>query len=363
MKTWFTKILGVGAVALLLTACEKDEDKAVIYPNGGPTLTASATTLGTLSIDNATKEAVTFNWTGADYGYTAAVTYTLQLDMKGNDFKSPSEFTTTASKRTFTVAELNSTLLGLGIAPGSAGQLDARVISNVSNNTDYSQLSGVTSLTATPYLSVVNYPSLYVPGEYQSWAPEKAPRIASPASNGTYEGYVNFASASDGRFKFTSAPNWTTTNYGLSGTITTDPTTKVISGALSADGSAGNLTVPAAGYYRLVANVPSLTWTATPTTWAAIGSATPGGWDNETPLTYNTATGTWSATMALSAGGELKFRANNSWDINYGDTKADGTLEFGVPDNIKGPTAAGSYLVTLDLSQGAGNYTYSIRKN
>ncbi|UOR03505.1 SusE domain-containing protein [Hymenobacter aerilatus] len=360
MKTWFTKILGVGAVALLLTACEKEDEKTVIHPSGGPTLTASSTALGTLSMDNAAKEAVTFNWTAPNYGYAAAVTYTLQLDVKGNNFKSPSEFTTTSSSRTLTVSELNSALLALGIAPGSAGQLDVRVKSDVGSNTAYAQLSSVTSLTATPYLSVIAYPSLYVPGDYQGWAPDKAPRVASPTNNGTYEGYINFASASP--FKFTSTPSWANTNYGLVGTVTTNATTKVTSSSLSTDGGAGNLSVPTAGYYRIVVDIPNLTWTATPTTWAAIGSATPGGWDNQTPLTYNATTGTWSAVMTLSANGELKFRANNGWDINYGDNKADGVLDFNA-DNIKGPAAAGSYLVTLDLSQGAGNYTYSIRKN
>lgn len=361
MTTWFTKLLRVGTVALLLTACEKDDDKTIIQPNGGPTLTASATALGTLSGDNAAKMAVTFTWTPPDYGYAAGVTYTLQLDVKGNNFKTPKEYTTTASTLTLTVAELNSALLALGVAPGAAGQLDARVKSDVSSNAAYSQLSGTTALTASPYLSVIAYPSLYVPGDYQGWSPDKAPKIASPSNNGTYEGYVNFASASP--FKFTSAPNWDNTNYGISGTVATNPTTKAVSGTLSTDGSAGNLTVPAAGYYRLVANVPNLTWTATPTTWAAIGSATPKSWDGDTPLTYDPTTRTWSAVMNLSAGGELKFRANGAWDINYGDTKADGTLDFNASDNIKGPTAAGSYLVTLDLSQGAGNYTYSIRKN
>lgn len=151
MKTWFTKLLGVGAVALLLTACEKDEDRAVVYPSGGPTLTASSTSLGTLSMDNAAKEAVTFSWTPPNYGYAAAVTYTLQLDVKGNNFKAPSEFITSAASRTLTVSELNGVLLSLGIVPGSTGQLDVRVKSDVNNSTAYSQLSDVTSLTATPY--------------------------------------------------------------------------------------------------------------------------------------------------------------------------------------------------------------------
>ena len=56
---------------------------------------------------------------------------------------------------------------------------------------------------------------------------------------------------------------------------------------------------------------------------------------------------------------EIKFRANDAWDINLGDTKADGLLEPG-GDNIK-VAVAGKYLVTLNLSVG-GNYTYVLTK-
>jgi hypothetical protein len=42
----------------------------------------------------------------------------------------------------------------------------------------------------------------------------------------------------------------------------------------------------------------------------------------------------------------MKFRANNNWDFNFGDTGADGTLEAG-GTNI---STAGTYLITLDLS-------------
>jgi hypothetical protein len=42
----------------------------------------------------------------------------------------------------------------------------------------------------------------------------------------------------------------------------------------------------------------------------------------------------------------MKFRANNNWDFNFGDTGAD-TQEAG-GTNIS--TTAGTYLITLDLS-------------
>ncbi len=55
--------------------------------------------------------------------------------------------------------------------------------------------------------------------------------------------------------------------------------------------------------------------------------------------------------------GEFKFRANNAWDINYGDTGGDGTLEVN-GDNLT--ATAGTYTITLNFSD-AANPTYTIQ--
>ncbi len=55
--------------------------------------------------------------------------------------------------------------------------------------------------------------------------------------------------------------------------------------------------------------------------------------------------------------GEFKFRANDAWDLNYGDKGADGTLEAG-GDNIK-LTAAGNYTIRFDPVK----LTYTVKKN
>ena len=62
-------------------------------------------------------------------------------------------------------------------------------------------------------------------------------------------------------------------------------------------------------------------------------------------MVYNPATNVWTVTTTLKAD-EFKFRANNGWDINLGGNMQD--LSYG-GDNIK-VTEAGTYLVTLDLS-------------
>ena len=57
---------------------------------------------------------------------------------------------------------------------------------------------------------------------------------------------------------------------------------------------------------------------------------------------------------------KLRFRANDAWDWNYGDTGADVLLDLG-GDNIAVPTG-GNYTVVLDLSN-PREYTYSLTLN
>lgn len=57
--------------------------------------------------------------------------------------------------------------------------------------------------------------------------------------------------------------------------------------------------------------------------------------------------------------GEFKFRANNAWDVNYGDNGGDGTLEIGGTNIV---STAGNYTITIDFSN-ATNPTYTIVQN
>jgi hypothetical protein len=345
MKNWFSKIFPIVLVIAILS-CEKDEQRLVVIPGAVPVLSASTATPA-LKLEDASKEAVKFTWTAADFNYPAGVTYTLQLAKKGTDFKETVDFNAGAAlSKTYTVADLNTALLRLGISAGSLGQLDVRVKAAVSTKVA-TLTSGTAAISATPYLVIIQYPSLYVPGGYQGWSPDKAPKIASVKDNKVYEGYVNFGDASE--FKFTDAPNW---NNGIFGDQGDGTTKKIVS-------PGNNFKVPSGGYYLLKADLNDKSWDAVKTSWGLIGSGTPGGWGGDTDMVYDAATGTWSLTVNLTAD-EIKFRANDDWGINFGDTKADGLLEYG-GDNIKVPVA-GNYTVTLNLSIG-GNYSYTLKKN
>jgi len=354
MKSWFNYVFMACLALTTLASCEKDEDRLILAEPTPLALTSSATSVS-LNSATATTEALQLSWTPADYGFSAAVTYTVQLDKQGGTFDAPVNISAGSSTSlSVTGATLNQNLLRLGLAPNNAGQFAVRVMAAIARpSSDPSNMvySNTATVSATPYLVLIDYPSLYVPGDYQGWTPATAPKIASVKDNKVYEGYIYFSKASP--VKITSAPNWDSTNYGTGG-----------DGKLSSAGNSENLTIADAGYYLVKADVNTLTWSATKTTWSVIGAATPGGWDTDTPLTFDPTTNTWTAALDLKAG-ELKFRANNAWDINYGDgdskngAAADGLLDFNA-DNIA-VTAAGRYLVTLNLSN-AGNYTYTLTR-
>lgn len=183
-------------------------------------------------------------------------------------------------------------------------------------------------------------PFLYVPGNHQGWAPATAPFVHSTDFM-NYSGFVSL----DGEFKFTSEKSWDGVNYGAGAK----------DGTLSTDGGAGNLKAEK-GFYLLKANISSLTWSAVLIqTFGLIGSATDGGWDTSTPMTFDAAKSEYSITAALKDG-ELKFRANDAWDVNLGGNPEH--LTFGGA-NIA--VKAGTYKITLSLSD-AQKYTCTIAK-
>jgi len=201
--------------------------------------------------------------------------------------------------------------------------------------------------------------NIAVPGNHQGWNPAEAPLLAaSVLGNTDYEGFVWL----DGDFKFIAPDgdgnfNWGNLDWGDASGENGSYTQ-----VLTADGE-GNIGA-AAGYYLVKADTEALTYSIELTNWGVIGNATPNGWDSDTDMVYDPATQTWSVTLDLTAqtapDNGIKFRANDGWDLNIGDTDADGTMEFG-GSNI-GIAEDGNYTITLDLSNPRA-YTYSVVKN
>ncbi|MFN7117910.1 MAG: SusF/SusE family outer membrane protein [Saprospiraceae bacterium] len=83
-----------------------------------------------------------------------------------------------------------------------------------------------------------------------------------------------------------------------------------------------------------------------------IGSATPGGWDADTDMT-DKGDGTFQLLIALKDG-EAKFRANDSWDTNWGG--GDFPKGIGTQNGPNIPVKAGTYKVTFKPATGEYNF-------
>jgi hypothetical protein len=124
--------------------------------------------------------------------------------------------------------------------------------------------------------------------------------------------------------------------------------------------------VDEAGYHRFKVDIANLTYEIYPVeSFGVIGTATPGSWDNSTAMEYDVDNGTWSVTLDLAAGA-LKFRANNSWDVNYGPEDSNAlTGKLISTDAAITISENGNYTVTIDMSRSndAHTYTYVVTKN
>jgi hypothetical protein len=87
--------------------------------------------------------------------------------------------------------------------------------------------------------------------------------------------------------------------------------------------------------------------------WGLVGDATDNGWNGPDMEMYQTGTNQYALYADLTAG-EMKFRFNEDWGVNYGDNDTNGSLEPGGA-NIPIPNP-GTYFVTLDLD----NLTYTV---
>jgi len=100
------------------------------------------------------------------------------------------------------------------------------------------------------------------------------------------------------------------------------------------------------------------------TSWGLVGSATPKGWDDSLPdlkfTEESVRKGLWVLKDIALEKGEIKFRLNNDWNVNYGDTKGDGLLDMH-GENIK--IEAGVYDLILDLTDESNPHYSLLRKS
>lgn len=304
-------------------------DPVLSAPSAGATITLT---------EEHSNDSLSFSWKKAEFGFPAAVIYTVQAAMAGTNFASPVKITETKNlSASIDYATLNNSLLIAGLVPETPAKVEFRVMASVSENLETLN-SEPTEVTVTAYNVTVSYPILFVPGSYQNWTPSDSSTIVtSPKADGIYEGYFYFPANTE--FKFTKQPDWDPLNWGDGGNNKLSP-------------GAGNIKVPNAGLYKVTADLNKLTYSIIPVSWSLNGSAT-----SNTPisLAIDNTKKLLEVTANLSAGGFI-FKetgaGNRTLGLYFGNQLMDDGTEIIVPQ-------AGRYTITLDL--GKYPYTFMIK--
>jgi hypothetical protein len=348
-------------LSIFAISCETDdvEDRPVAIAVDAPVLAAPGEGSSyVLAIENASTQAERFVWSSANFDENVVINYSIELDKAGNNFAAPQVVATAAGQNqaSVTVQTLNTAVLAAGGVPFEAAQFEVRIRASL-NNTSEPMYSNVIAISITPYVAVI--PALYFVGAPQAYygKPEWTPgegiemRYIGDGTTKIYEAYVKVAPGNG--FKFTGGLNWDEGNYGTIGGAQ--------NGNLQNDGGSSDIKVAetdGAGLYYVWVDIDNLTYKYSKMNWGIIGDATPGGWDNETPMTYDFTANKFTITTTLTAA-QVKFRAsnvgialfptenNNAWKFNVGNSDP---ITAYTPDTPNfSVTAAGTHTVELSI--------------
>ena len=332
MKKIIYKLTYLTALFAFIFSC--DDVERVYYNDAAETVLSLSDDNLVLNEENAANEILTLTWTEPDFGFSAAALYSVQIDVQGGDFSNPQIISVGgAFDKTFTVEELNAKLLSLSMVPNEEGVASFRIKATLS---DYQEIySNTVNISVTPYSSLLDLStSLGVVGSATpgGWGNENILDLPF-YTTATTNVYVAYVTLRNGEIKFRNNNDWSE-NWGDDGA----------DGTLDSYGA--NIAV-SAGTYKIEVNFSSMTYTMEEYSWGIVGSATTNGWGGpDMMFHYNSFQDDWRAVVTLGDG-EVKFRFNNDWAINYGDDGADGTMEA---NGANIAVSAGHYLVTMNLN-------------
>ncbi len=366
------KILSIVVLLFAFASCEKEEFEPVIKygdatvltsnPNGGSYL---------LTEENAGQTLFSLSWSESDFGFPAAISYTVQMDAAGNNFADPTDIVTTTNLNyTLTVGKLNDLLIMLEFPSGVKAPLELRVKSSVNDNAQ-PLISGKIAFEAIPYSTKL--PPIYLLGDATDPGWDNAKALPAPyMSPGLYGITAHLKSGKYLKFIHTLkqwAPQWGTNASGTNtgGSLVYRPTESVADPA-----SIPSPTVE--GDYRIEADIVKLTYSIYPIPDVVylVGGATSIGWTPTSGLAFTKdGIGKYSLVTTLSTGnGGMKIMASNSgaWAPQWG-TNATGSNLFGTlgyragdsnpdPAEIPAPEVAGTYKIEVDFTE----FTYKVTK-
>lgn len=376
MKKIILASLLAGVALFGLTSCEDDNDSnpTVKQPD---TFVLNTPALAVNVYDLENSDSITFTCSQPDYGYTASVTYILQISTNGSwdeveGDATPNYYSVTNTSTTAMIAasaaEINTDVLKLKGYTDEASVEDSvrlyvRMMAQLSSG--YPCYSNVVQIVVHPYYQVLTSadPELWylIGGAVGdgSWGSEIGTSVypMSPVAGADYDAatgkgpltYTGYFPA-DGEFKIVKTPGEWADQWGATDGDITKPYLK------DAAGEGGNFKITEAGYYDI--NINTLTNTcsvtkssATPSEYSVLyisGSFNEWGTDTEmSPVdTYAGAINhIWKYTLTIDSDAEVKF-LNTDWSPNWG--AAEFPYGWGVNNGANIPAAAGSYTVIFN---------------
>lgn len=311
------------------------------YPVDAPTFTSIDNgDAFVLSLDNNDLEAVNVTWNDPilDSTLPVEINYVLEAATPNTSFASPIEVgsVNNTNSISLTNAQLNAVAIQTGIEVDTAGDVEMRLISTITDAASGTVLERITetvTINVTTYLTVLDLSTTWgvVGSAANDWGATPDLPFFKTDVDGVLVAYVNLI---DGEIKFRENNAWDN-NYG------SDSST---GGALVSGG--GNLTVTA-GSYKIVMDLNNLTYTIESFSLGIVGGAY-NNW-GATPdfmLEYDPYSDVFRGLVTL-IDGEMKFRLNNDWGTNWGDDGTDGTLDPGGANIV---VSAGTYFATVNMN-------------
>lgn len=316
MKKLNIFLLLVILTGMLVTSCQKGDETSIAM--AGPISISASSSDIVLTQKNDAMTGLTLSWnTGTNHGTGSSISYQLQIDKKGNNFSSAVKFNMGKGvyNKSFSVAELNDSLLNhWKFQPGTASQLEARIISTVYSDPQAQDISDSAKINVTPYQPVSK--TLYLLGDASpnGWDTNKAialtPKETDPTIF-TYQGALNA-----GNFKFITTQGQFLPSYNRG----SDSTHIVYR---TSDSQADNqFTIKEAGVYKVIVSLLDSTISITKmdlppySTLYIVGDAAPNGWDisNATLLVQDKDNPFIFTYTGVLKAGAFKFPVNRNSD-------------------------------------------------
>jgi hypothetical protein len=312
------------------------------YPENAPVITGiSEGDAFVLSLVNNNKNAVTIGWDDPILKSSLGINidYILEAAAPGTDFASPIEAGTISNQSaiSFTNAKLNGIAFQSGIPVDTAGDMQFRVrstITDVPSGSVLERISEPVTINVTTYLTVLDLSTNWgiVGSAANDWGATPDLPFFTTDVDGVLAAYVTLI---DGEIKFRENSDWAN-NLG------SDSST---GGNLVQGG--GNLSVTA-GAYKIVMDLNNMSYTIESFSIGIVGGAyNEWGATPDFKLEYDQYSNVFRGIVTL-IDGEMKFRMNNDWGLNYGDNGADGSLEDGGANLA---VNAGIYIATVNLNE------------